>query len=81
MPYCFLQSSETATQRHPPVPKAKASSATNSKNGTTSTPTTTSARRSSGELFHHTELSQGKLITFYNDEKQVIDLQSLSLCA
>ncbi|XP_058609029.1 microtubule-associated protein 4 isoform X5 [Onychostoma macrolepis] len=41
------KSSETATQRRPPVPKAKAASATNSKNGTTSTPTTTSARRSS----------------------------------
>ncbi|XP_073704409.1 uncharacterized protein map4l isoform X7 [Garra rufa] len=40
------KSSETATQRRPPVPKAKTASATNSKNGT-SAPTTTSARRSS----------------------------------
>lgn len=77
MSYSFLQSSETATQRRPPVPKAKTASVTNSKNGTTSTPTTTSARHSSGELFHHTELSLGRLITFYKDEKQVIDLQSL----
>ncbi|XP_056331490.1 microtubule-associated protein tau isoform X3 [Danio aesculapii] len=36
----------TASQRRPPVPKAKAASATNSKNGT-SAPTTTSAQRSS----------------------------------
>uniref|UniRef100_A0A8C2AUM7 Microtubule-associated protein n=1 Tax=Cyprinus carpio TaxID=7962 RepID=A0A8C2AUM7_CYPCA len=41
------KSSETATQRRPPVPKAKTASVTNSKNGTTSTPTTTSARHSS----------------------------------
>ncbi|XP_026062392.1 microtubule-associated protein 4 isoform X2 [Carassius auratus] len=41
------KSSETATQHRPPVAKAKAASATNSKNGTTITPTTTSARHSS----------------------------------
>ncbi|XP_016341616.1 microtubule-associated protein 4 isoform X3 [Sinocyclocheilus anshuiensis] len=41
------KSNETATQRRPPLPKAKAASATNSKSGTTSTPTTTSAQRSS----------------------------------
>ncbi|XP_026140707.1 microtubule-associated protein 4-like isoform X5 [Carassius auratus] len=40
------KSSETATQRRPPVQKAKAASATNSKNST-NTPTTTSAQRSS----------------------------------
>ncbi|XP_050984884.1 microtubule-associated protein 4 isoform X5 [Labeo rohita] len=40
------KSSETATQRRPPVPKAKAASAPTSKNGS-STPTTTTARRSS----------------------------------
>lgn len=68
MTFCFLQSSETATQRRPPVPKAKAASATNSKNGTNTT-ATTSARRTSGELFRHIKLSQDRgHIKFYDDE-------------
>ncbi|TRY53863.1 hypothetical protein DNTS_002808, partial [Danionella cerebrum] len=41
------KSSETGAQRRPPVPKAKAAAATNSKNGTSTQPTS-AARRSSG---------------------------------
>ncbi|XP_042629092.1 microtubule-associated protein 4-like isoform X3 [Cyprinus carpio] len=40
------KSSETATQHRPPVPKAKAASATNSKNGTNTTATTSALRTS-----------------------------------
>ncbi|XP_059419714.1 microtubule-associated protein 4 isoform X2 [Carassius carassius] len=51
------KSSETATQRRPPVPKAKAASATNSKNST-NTPTTTSARRATSSK---TEIQAGEV--------------------